>query len=318
MPPRRVHGRADRTASRTEPSIETTWNVEGHGQLLLAIVIFLISLGLVAILTGLIVILAPPDVLVFALVIGGVIGIVATALPLAARWLGVRLESNPAGPGSRQPSAALLVYLFADRVVPFRRTLVTLGRTRVPYAQVPCRDGRVDVVELSATLLTASFFGLRQRGLIRLQLYPDHKVTVACVKRGGSAGLEAEIMEVLGGAGGESTVSDIVVSLLHRDPILRRGSATERVVTAVMQEAVDRGYIRIGNAHRGAFARWAWGARKAVANCPVIQGQRRAFDQFLEAWQSFQQSEPELYAELMGQSKDIVAWAERTQRTRYS
>jgi hypothetical protein len=61
------------------------------------------------------------------------------------------------------PTGSTLLYLFADRVAPKDKAL-TVG------VEVPCKDFKVQKKPLAASMFGAAFFGLRDRGLMSLEL----------------------------------------------------------------------------------------------------------------------------------------------------
>lgn len=319
----------------------TGWNTDrGHQPILLTILVLLIGVVAILLFAGLVLFTQLPVFLDVALLfLAFILGLVPALFLLLPR-LSVPLQAakRPAHRfTSHGPTADLLVYLFADRVV-------APSRNPISFARAPCRDKTVKLAGLAATLFASAFVSLQQRGLVSLRLVQEGEkwmVNVGCVKWATPLGLEGGIMKVLGDKGSESTIRDIIwdwcyaarikeieeivgheaayglrdrldrIRITFQPPLDSNGN----VVRAVMQEAVDLGYITIGDARRGALAKWAWGRTKAVGNCETIRRLDGEVDRFLEAWRSLQQREPELYSKLMLQCKDVMAEAQKALAT---
>jgi hypothetical protein len=202
--------------------------------------------------------------------------------------------------GLPTPTPSLLVYLFADRLLP-SDTIVRLG------APVPCSTAQVKMTDLSRTLLAVTFWSLRERGLIELQLVRRRRLLLGskwgiAVQRldvEPAFGLERAFMtlpnidpdayvdqDTSGLPGPLGDVSEVLSSWFaggHEDP-------EWKVVETVLGEAEQVGLLK----RRGEHSK-----STTVVSCAAISEQRPRYDAFENAWRDFQRSERTLHAQLL-------------------
>lgn len=204
----------------------------------------------------------------------------------------------------REPTASMLMYLVADRLVPEKK-FRTIG------VDVPCKGVKVQLEELAGGLFAASFWSLREQGAVALErtrtrrmlLIPATRVRVARLGRPERGGLEGEILKILED---EDHVYDLIRRWFGSDS----RSPQWDVLQATMREAVDLGYIERTETDtgRGTITGFFLGKTevKFEPRCEKISTLEARFDDFASRWRAFRSSESELYEALMDQCKKAI------------
>jgi hypothetical protein len=207
----------------------------------------------------------------------------------------------------REPSPSLLVYLFADRLLP-SDTALKLG------APVPCSDAEVTMSDLVATSFAAAFWGLRGRGALELEaisrrrlLWTKRRIEVRRVRAEQARGLEGAVMSVpnidpeayvgadtTGEPGPLGDVRQVVQTWfggLSEDP-------EWSVISTVLEEGQARGLVATNQDEPELRLR-----------CSAISSQQDAFTRFKTSWQQFQQREGQLHALLVRECRKAIKGA---------
>lgn len=204
-------------------------------------------------------------------------------------------------PENEMPSPALLLYLYADRLMPKDKAL-TQG------FEVPCRDTKVQMNPLAEHLLALSFWYLREQGLISLEIVRGKvlfvKTTKVVVRRTGTGtrpGLEGALLNHVGQDSG-TKISDVIYRWYGSDS----SNPHWDVVNAVTQEALAGGYLRTVDVDRGAVGGFLLGKTKLEPVCESIVPLEGAFNDVASRWQNFQTTEAELQKELLDACRDGI------------
>jgi hypothetical protein len=215
--------------------------------------------------------------------------------------------TDRSGAPESTPSAPVIFYLFADRIVPKHAPLVE-------GTSVPCTEVRMQKGALAVRLLSSAFWSLRQQGVIEIEVArsrparrmlrrPDLRVSpLKGVERPGLEGA------VLAGLEDRESVHDVICrwsEVGSTDP-------WHDVLAEVMRETVANGLIRGGGARwRGAHevaGRQRW-ARTSLRQDRRTRAQVSAAEL---SWLEFQGREKALHDGLTGQCKrSLVACTER-------
>ena len=199
------------------------------------------------------------------------------------------------------PSGSTLLYLFADKVAPKDKKL-TAG------IAVPCKDLKVQRKPLAGLLFAAAFYGLREQGLVSLEVV-HKKVVFVKTKHVFARKLRDEVRSglegaVLAGIGAEGEKAKTVV---HRWFGSDSYDPWHFVILAAAEEAVELGVIKAVEAERGKVARLVLGKTHLEPDCSAIAGLEAAANEFVGKWQNFQTSEPELYKELVDECSAAIS-----------
>jgi hypothetical protein len=217
-------------------------------------------------------------------------------------------EDLPAAPASAVSSPSLLVYLFADRLLP-NDTMLRLG------APIPCSDAEVKMNDLAATTLAAAFWSLRRRGSIRLaesrrgKLLRRRRIDVMRLRSERALGLEDVVMRVpnvdpdafvdedtSGRPGPLGHIREVVGGWLGalEDP-------EWKVIEEVLTEAEARGVARRDEKEGDRGDRYI--------ECAGVEEQRPAFVEFEVAWRASLESEPALHRLLLRECRKAISGA---------
>lgn len=185
------------------------------------------------------------------------------------------------------------MYLFADKFAPKDKAM-TAG------IEVPCKDFKVQRKPLAGLVFAAAFFGLREQGLLGLEVVQKKilfvktaQVVAKRLRDEARSGLEGAVMALVDSQG--DRVKSIVYKWFGRDTF----DPWHRVVSASAEEAVERGFIKAVDTERGKVAGLVLGKTRLEPDCSAISGLESAANDFVTKWQSFQSSEPDLYKELL-------------------
>lgn len=192
---------------------------------------------------------------------------------------------------TQPPTPSLLLYLFADQVLP-----KSLMGTKAPLADV-----KVPTANLARELFAVAFWHLRESGLVRLDLSREKvlfmNVTHLRVTRTGDGprdSLEGAILRHLTGNPKQDTVKEIVRRWYGKDV-----SAPESYIpSAAEREGVAKGYIDVVDAHRNVVAAALIGKTQHVPNRDKILTLEPAFTEIFTQWKAFRAREPELAKQL--------------------
>lgn len=209
----------------------------------------------------------------------------------------------------REPSVSVLMYLFADRLIPEKK-FRTVG------TPVPCKEVQVQLQELAAGLFAVSLWSMREQGIIGLETFQARKMLVMSTTRvrvtrlrldqSRCFGLEEEILKTL-----ESSGEDHIHSLIRRWYGKDSKSPHLDVLQVVVREAVALGYIDRTETDkgRGAITGFFLGKTevKFEPHCEKISTLEDAFDGFAARWAEFRSFETDLYGALMDQCKGAIA-----------
>ena len=192
------------------------------------------------------------------------------------------------------PSPALLAYLFTHRL--------TDVRARLLGVRMPCDKAKIPSHHRYGVVLTAAALSLRERDAIRLELFDRERrvgspvpAVRACLAKGApsATGLEARIVTTLSATHWHET-RRIVARLYERGRVVRRNVA-HHLEESLLDEAVAA----------GCFAKPG-----SEPNCERITQLEPDFDRFHTRWESFRESEPELFETLVSDFTDGVERAD--------
>jgi hypothetical protein len=151
------------------------------------------------------------------------------------------MQAEPEG----TPSAAALLYLFADQWAPPDRAMTT-------GTKVPCKEVKVAKKALAAGLFASSFWNLHHHGFVSLDVY-EHKrmfmrftnVVATKLKEGMRPGLEGMVLAAQNPIGGErKSARDTIREIFGYD--VSDPHAT--VIRWVQQETVEGGVMTTAQA----------------------------------------------------------------------
>ena len=205
------------------------------------------------------------------------------------------------------PSAPLIFYLFADRIVPKHPMLVE-------GTSIPCTEVRVQKGALAVRLLASAFWSLRQQGVVEIEVAESPQartmlrrphVRIAPVERVERPGLEGAVLASLEG---RETVHDVIcrwAEVGSTDP-------WHDVIAEVVREAVANGLIREVEAAGGVLTKLLGDSVGLEPACDRIAALESRFQQLDSSWVEFQRREKVLHDGLAGQCKSsLVACTER-------
>jgi hypothetical protein len=198
-----------------------------------------------------------------------------------------------------EPSAPLIAYLFADRLLSSRPA-------RPQGTHVPCSDEYVQTQPLAVLLFATAFWSLRERALIAMDVADDpgtrwhvHHVAVN-VKRLDTAsrpGLEGAVMDNLEE---EGTLCDVVC----RWSSLHSNNPWHDVIEEEKSEALSAGYLRaVTENNSGVLARLLGNGTELESDCSKIAGLETQFHRFHGSWKAFEEKESTFYDHLTADCK---------------
>lgn len=204
-------------------------------------------------------------------------------------------------PADQAPSPALLLYLFADKLMPKDKAL-TQG------FEVPCRGVKVQMNPLAEHLLAWSFWNLWERRLISLEIVRGKvlfvkttKVTARRTGTGATSGLEGALLNHVD-SDSDTKIRDVIYRWYGTDS----SNPHWDVVNAVTQEALSAGCMRSVDTERGAVTGFLLGKTKLEPVCENIAPLEGAFNDAASRWQNFQTTEVELQKELVDACRDGI------------
>ncbi len=197
------------------------------------------------------------------------------------------------------PSAASLIYLFADQVIDPDK-----GLSR--GAKVPCSDKKVKRRDLTAGALSSAFWQLRDMGAISLEVVEVKKllrrVKEVRVQTMGSPQVPPFVGKVLEAVGTEpsdlKSASQRFMGGTFPDP-------DAEVLHRLGFELRELGYMRVDES-TGMLKRMSK-IVEFVPDCAKIATLQPAFDHLLPTWRSFQTTETDLYERLMDITGNVIA-----------
>jgi hypothetical protein len=205
------------------------------------------------------------------------------------------------------PSVPVILYLFADRIVPKHPMLVE-------GTSIPCTDVRVQKGALAVRLLASAFWSLRQQGVIDMELGENRParrmlrrpaIRVSPLERVERPGLEGAVLESVGK---RETVHDVICrwsEVGSTDP-------WHDVIAEVVTEAVANGLIREVEAAGGVLTKLLGDTVGLEPVCDRIAALEPRFQQVDSSWLEFRAREKALHDGLTGQCKrSLVACTER-------
>jgi hypothetical protein len=247
---------------------------------------------------------------------------------LSARTALPQTETLPLPP-LRPPSPSMLVYLFADRILP-------QGGWAKWKMRVPCKDDvTVAAKDLAAGLIAVSFLNLREQGIIRLEPSQKKKLFVGPIPALRVVKVnQIEEKELLGRAALEWLIlmslrdqaeDDDVRNLLNQRWLVsgawREAQLYEHVIGMAATEAIFFDYIesRSGEASLQVLekvekpvtlGRFRSGplrlAEELEARCEKIATLEGRFEEFALRMQNLQSTEAELYALLVDECAGAI------------
>lgn len=185
------------------------------------------------------------------------------------------------------------MYLFADKFAPKDKAM-TAG------IEVPCKDLKVQRKPLAGMMFAAAFSGLREHGLLSLEvvqkkilLVKTRQVVAKRLMDEARLGLEGAVMAGVGPQG--DRVKTIVYKWFDRDSF----DPWHHVISTSAEEALEQGFMKAVDAERGKVAGFILGKTRIEPDCSAITRLEGVANDFVTKWQNFQSSEPELYKELL-------------------
>jgi hypothetical protein len=191
----------------------------------------------------------------------------------------------------------VLLLLFADAILPPAKQDSNMRRPGKP----------VKVVNLASLALAWAFWTLRNRGCVVLEPYDRPERFQIFFKRsrptvgariGGSAaepGVEDELLKAVGPDAQGSDVSDVVYRWIGRNS----DSPSTMVTARIASKALELGYFKVVDAHRGTIGRIVRGKTNVEPVPDAIAAARPAFDESLAQWQRFESGEADLHRVLL-------------------
>ena len=199
-----------------------------------------------------------------------------------------------------EPSVPLIVYLFADRLLP--------SRTRPHGMHVPCSNGYVQMQPLAILLFSAAFWSLREQSLVALHLiespssrWPLHhsEMNLKMLEGASRPGLEGAVLANLEG---EATLCDVVCRWSSQ----HSNNPWHDVIEEEVAEAVTAGYLRPAPENNGVLARVLGHGLDYESDCSSIEGLEGEFSRFQETWSDFQENEAPVYEQLASECKKAL------------
>jgi hypothetical protein len=195
-----------------------------------------------------------------------------------------------------EPSVPLVVYFFADRLLPPRK-----GANGM---HLPCSAESVQTQSLAVLLLSVAFWSLREQDLVELHLvhhsttrWPvhHHDVNLKRLDRDSRPGLEGALLENLED---ETTLCDVVSKWSTR----HSNNPWHEVIEEEVAEAAAAGYLRSTSAD-GVLTRLLGSGTELESDCTRIAGLDGDFLRFQVSWSDFQENEPLLHDHLRSECK---------------
>lgn len=200
-------------------------------------------------------------------------------------------NSSPFDP-TQPPTPSLLLYFFADRVLP----KAMLG------TKAPLGDVNVSTGNLAREVFAAAFWNLRESGLIRLDVIRQKvlfvnttSLQVVRTGQGTRDSLEGAILRQLTGDPKRDTVKAIVMRWYGKDV----PNPDSIPVAWAESEGVTKGFIDVVDAHRNVVAATFLGKTNRIPNREKIITLEPAFSQVFSRWQAFKAHEAELAKQLV-------------------
>jgi hypothetical protein len=205
-----------------------------------------------------------------------------------------------------EPSVPLIVYLFADRLIPWRSGLS-------PGTHIPCCEHDVETSALATSLFATAFWSLWQHGLIEMEIvehphakWSSHRVElrVRPLERRARPGLEGEVM---GGLRFEEDIGDVV----GRWSSMRSTDPWHDAIREVAAEALAGGYLRQIESKGGVLARWLLRGAELEPDRRRIASLEGQFDRFNNDWSRFRVEGDALHDRLIeGCRRSLMACTE--------
>jgi hypothetical protein len=193
------------------------------------------------------------------------------------------------------PSVGGLLYQFADDL---------LGPG--PGPQIPCRNTSVRERPLARLILAATFWDLRQCGLISLELAPwgeprgrKKQVFALPIGEDSMRGLTGGVLAALHRTGPGATAVRLVVSEWFGKA---RPNPEADVLEAAVQELEEGGYYRTVDAARGHIAGFLFGHTRLEVDCDRINRLWDDYRQLATKWRRFVDEELALSQALLAEA----------------
>ncbi|HET7677141.1 MAG TPA: hypothetical protein VFK38_04750 [Candidatus Limnocylindrales bacterium] len=212
--------------------------------------------------------------------------------------------TTQATPADSRPSPSSLAFILGDRIAPPDKAL------SVGY-ELPCGAAKVQLKPLARLLVAIAVWQLRERGAVALERFERKRLFIKQQKIGlrrtgegfGVPGLEDALLAQVTSDLQKSSVEDVVFRLLGQDSHMPEGVILDTIVGFLAQQ----GYYRDVDAGRGAISGAILGRQKRQPDCERMAGLRGSGEQVIAGWSAFQQSEPELAAELVKAAENGIS-----------
>jgi hypothetical protein len=201
-----------------------------------------------------------------------------------------------------EPTVPLIVYLFADRLIP-KQSHLSDG------THVPCSGHVVETQALATLLFATGFWGLREAGLLAMEVADigngHREVRLKQLEESARPGLEGAILSNLGG---QDALSEVVL----RWSASRSTDPWHDGVREVVAEGVGAGFLHEVPPHGGVLARWFSGGSALEPDCVRIAGLMDRYESFTRSWGRFKSEESALHEALSEECRRaLLASSER-------